>query len=201
MLANLQANGRRWHRAFHRCLNYVKKRDSCAVAAASSSSVDSSIKDTACTVPRHDLHNMLQWLSVLDKVQVTETCARVLSPRCGGPRDDLGWSAQARYCTICRACLFPLLRSRQLTAVLMSASRSPGLAFLYNTAVLLAYLRLQVVAQPNPASQTPLPLPANPATDCGLAVIRRWSKDYPQCMQSILGNSLIYNEPFVDPGV
>lgn len=49
------------------------------------------------------------------------------------------------------------------------------------------------------ASQTPLPLPANPAVDCGLDVTRQWSKDYPQCMQSILGNSIIFNSPTVDP--
>ena len=51
------------------------------------------------------------------------------------------------------------------------------------------------------ASQTPLPLPANPAVNCGLDVTRQWSRDYPQCMQSILGNGVIYNEPFVDPGI
>ena len=51
------------------------------------------------------------------------------------------------------------------------------------------------------ASQTPLPLPANPAVDCGLDVTRQWSRDYPQCMQSILGNGVIYNEPLVDPGI
>ena len=51
------------------------------------------------------------------------------------------------------------------------------------------------------ASQSPLPLPANPAVDCGLDVTRQWSRDYPQCMQSILGNGVIYNEPLVDPGI
>ena len=79
----------------------------------------------------------------------------------------------------------------------MSASRNARCIFLCNisiqTAIILASFQ-QVV------SQTPLPLPANPATDCGLEVTRQWSREYPQCMQSILGNSLIYNEPLVDPG-
>ena len=61
-------------------------------------------------------------------------------------------------------------------------------------AILVASLQLV-------ASQTPLQLPADPATDCGLDVTKQWSRDYPQCMQSILGNGLIYNEPVVDPGM
>lgn len=46
----------------------------------------------------------------------------------------------------------------------------------------------------------PLPLPTNPATACGPAVTRAWSQQYPSCPRAILGNSVIYNTPEVDPG-
>lgn len=49
------------------------------------------------------------------------------------------------------------------------------------------------------ASQTPLPLPADPSVDCSTDVTRQWSREYPQCMQAILGNTVIYNTPLVDP--
>lgn len=80
---------------------------------------------------------------------------------------------------------------------MMSAPQNAGLSCLCNSTVQIAiiFAAFELVA-----SQTPLPLPANPAMDCGLEVTRQWSKDYPQCMQSILGNSLIYNEPLMDPG-
>ncbi|KAL3134757.1 hypothetical protein ABBQ32_007750 [Trebouxia sp. C0010 RCD-2024] len=78
----------------------------------------------------------------------------------------------------------------------MSAPRNAGLTFLCNITVQIAMFLAYFESV---ASQTPLPLPANPAVDCGLEVTRQWSKDYPQCMQSILGNSLIYNEPLIDP--
>lgn len=79
----------------------------------------------------------------------------------------------------------------------MTAHHNRGVPYLSNMSVQIAIIvaSLQLVA-----SQTPLPLPANPAVDCGLDVTRQWSRDYPQCMQSVLGNSIIYNSPAVDPG-
>ncbi|KAL0043416.1 hypothetical protein WJX79_004171 [Trebouxia sp. C0005] len=45
----------------------------------------------------------------------------------------------------------------------------------------------------------PLPLPTNPATACGPAVTIAWSQQYPSCPRAILGNSVIYNTPEIDP--
>ena len=60
-------------------------------------------------------------------------------------------------------------------------------------AILVAFLHLA-------AAQTPLPLPADPATACSTDVTKQWSREYPSCMQAILGNTVIYNTPTVDPG-
>ena len=50
------------------------------------------------------------------------------------------------------------------------------------------------------AEAAPLPLPANPATACGPAVTTAWSQEYPSCPRAMLGNSVIYNSPEIDPG-
>lgn len=49
-------------------------------------------------------------------------------------------------------------------------------------------------------TSAPLTLPTDPATACGPTVTTAWSQEYPSCPRAILGNSVIYNTPIIDPG-
>ena len=79
------------------------------------------------------------------------------------------------------------------TTKLDSGSRGPFIPVLNRCAQATVILACLV-------DSAPLSLPTNPTTACGPAVTRAWSQQYPSCPRAILGNSVTYNTPEIDPG-